>query len=228
MSSSSSSDENANNVTLADLEYEIETMRTQITNIKLNYSTLKKRMYELTVENDNLYEYINNIEIQMISLDQYSRRSNVEIKNIPEKINQLNLEKYVLNVMAAININLVSYDLVAVHRIGKYIPGRIRNVIVRFIKRKNAYRCLKNSKDLVKSDNSEFKKIFFIENLCPANKKVFNYLYKLKKTDKIKSVWTYNGEVFYKTSDSEDELAVKAKFIDDIEFYDESEFDHGD
>ena len=131
--------------------------------------------------------------------------------------------------MASINIKLVSYDLVAVHIIGKYVTGRNRNVIVRFINRKNAYRCLRNSKQLLKSKNSEFTKIYFIENLCPANKKVFNYLYRLKKTDKIKSVCSYNGEVYYKTSDSEDEHAVKARFIEDVDFSDESEseFDHG-
>ena len=31
------------------------------------------------------------------------------------------------------------------------------------------------------SANVEYKKLYFVENLCPANKKIFNKLYKLKK-----------------------------------------------
>ena len=50
--------------------------------------------------------------------------------------------------MVSIGINLQSYDLVAVHRIGKFIEGKYRNVIVRFVNRKNAFVCLRNSKKL--------------------------------------------------------------------------------
>ena len=64
------------------------------------------------------------IEIQLNNLDQYSPRSNIEIRNISENINQFNLEKYVLKVLDPIDIKLQLYDLVAVHRIGKFISGK--------------------------------------------------------------------------------------------------------
>ena len=63
-------------------------------------------------------------------------------------------------------------------------------------------------------------------NLCYSNKKIFNYLYRLKKENKI-SVWSYNGSVFYKMSDSEDEIAVRAYHIDDTVSNFDSESDHG-
>ena len=127
----------------------------------------------------------------------------------------------------SIDIKLQSYDLVAVHRIGKFISGKNRSVIVRFINRKNAYYCLRNSKKLAGSSNHEYKKLFIIENLCYWNKKIFNYLYRLKKENKIRSVWSYNGSVFYKMSDSEDEIAVRAYHIDDIVSNFDLESDHG-
>ena len=68
---------------------------------------------------ETLSVYYNEIKIN--SLDQYSCRSNVEIKNIPENINQSNIEQYILKVFEAVAVRIQSYDLVAVHRIGKFV-----------------------------------------------------------------------------------------------------------
>ena len=125
------------------------------------------------------------------------------------------LEVYILKVMESIGIILQSYDLVAVHRIGKFSHGKNRNVIIRFVNRKYAYLCLRDSKKLKK--HAEYKKFFIIENLCPSNKNIFNFLYKLKKQDKINNVWTFNGSVFYKMND-EDEFSQRADHMDDLEF----------
>ena len=57
----------------------------------------------------------------MNNLNQYTRRENVEIKNISESIVQRHLEVYVLKVFQSIGVKLESYDLVAVHRGGKYV-----------------------------------------------------------------------------------------------------------
>ena len=174
---------------------EIQNINEKMNEIIINNRGLKKEIIELRVENNNLYDSLYDIEIQLNNLDQYSRRSNIEIRNISENINQFNLEKYVLKVLDSIDIKLQSYDLVAVHRIGKFISGKNRSVIVRFINRrtrfinrKNAYYCLRNSKKLAGSSNHEYKKLFIIENLCYSNKKIFNYLYRLKKENKIRSV----------------------------------------
>ena len=159
------------------------------------------------------------IEIQSNNLDQYSRRSNIEIRNIPENITQRNLENYVLKVMVSIGINLQSYDLVAVHRLGKFVVNKNRNVIVRFINRKNAFACLRNSKKLATSNSHEYRKLFIIENLCPSNKKIFSYLYKLKKENKIKSVWTFNGVVFFQKIDSGEDHVINVQHFEDINYY---------
>ena len=132
----SSSDEAVTDISVTHLQEEIESIINKLNIIISNNKYFKKRIDELTDENYNLYDYLNNVEIQVNNLDQYSRRNNVEIKNIPEKISQRNLEGYVLKVMAAINIKITSYDLVAVHRIGRFISGSNRNVITRFVNKK--------------------------------------------------------------------------------------------
>ena len=113
---------NGGNATLHHLQ-QINIINEKLNEIILNNRSLKKEIGELTVENDNLYDLLYNVELQSNHLDQYSRRSNIEIQNISEKVSQRHIENYVLKVMVLIGINLQSYDLVAVHRIGKFIEG---------------------------------------------------------------------------------------------------------
>ena len=70
------------------------------------------------------------MEIQMNNLNQYTRHENVKIKNISESIVQRHLEIYVLKAFQSIGVKLESYNLVAVHRVGKYVLGKNRNIIV--------------------------------------------------------------------------------------------------
>ena len=162
---------------LIDLKEEINNMNEKLNEVIINNRNLKKQIHELTSDNNHLYDTIYDIEVKLNNLDQYSRRSNIEICNIPEKIGQKNIEAYVLKVMGSIGVHLESYDLVAVHRIGKYTRGKNRNVIVRFINRKNAYLCLRDYKQLKKSRNAEFKKLYIIENLCPVGHKFSMKIY---------------------------------------------------
>ena len=153
----------------------------------------------------------------MSKQDQYLRRNNVEFCGIPEKIKDKNLEQYIIDLMKSLGMkNIVSYDIVAAHRLGKFTQGKPRNVIVRFLNRKIAYRTLGASKKLKNSSNEEYKRIYIIENLCPMNKKIFGALYKLKKNNLIKAVWSYNGFVFY--TELEDEEPYKVLHIDEIQY----------
>ena len=179
--SSGSSSGDVSNISLVFLQNEIKNMNEKIIEIITSNRNLKKHVDVLTCENDNLFDLICDAEIQRNNLDQYSHRNNIEIRYIPEEVNKRNIEHYVLKLMESIGVKLQSYDLVAVHRIGKFQQGIPRNVIIRFINRKYAFTCLRNSKKVVASNNPEYKKLFILENLCPANKNIFNYLYKLKK-----------------------------------------------
>ena len=148
--------ENANNIAnvtsmVNNLQRELDTINGKINEIIINNRSLKKKIRELTAENNDLFDLLYDIENQTNNLNQYTHRENIEISNISEKIVQRHLGAYVLEVFESIGINLQSYDLVAVHRLGKFVQGKNRNVIVQFINRKNAYTYLRNSKKNLRS-----------------------------------------------------------------------------
>ena len=136
----------------------------------------------------------------------------MEFFNIPESIGQEQLQKHIIEIMKSIKINVTDKDIHAVHRIGKQVSGRPRNVIVRFVNRKMAFKLLKNKKQL---KNTTHKNYFVTENLCPYNKQIFNKLYKCKKSKTLYSLWTYNGNVFCKVNENDDRIQVH--HLDDIE-----------
>ena len=126
--------ENANNIAnvtsmVNNLQRELDTINGKINEIIINNRSLKKKIWELTAENNDLFDLLDDMENQTNNLNQYTHCENIEISNVSEKIVQRQLEAYVLEVFKSIGINLQSYDL-AVHRLGKFVQEKNRNVIV--------------------------------------------------------------------------------------------------
>ena len=166
-----------------------------------------------------MYDTLCDIENEVNEMNQYSRRENIELQNIPESVVQEDLEKFVINLYKEIKLDISSYDLVAVHQLGKPSSRKSRNAIVRYLNRTSAFSCLLNAKLLNKSSNLMYKKIFITENLCPINKKIFNRLYKMKKGKTIFNVWSFQGHVYFKCSDSREERPIHIKHPEDIDYY---------
>ena len=198
---------------LESLEKKLSDLSNAVNGIILNNRGIK----DLTETNT---KNLINIEKYVVEQDQYSRRNNVEFRNIPEAVVQKNLENYILKLLAFLGMEINSYDIVAVHRLGKSAPGKPRNVIVRFLNRKHAYRCLSLKK---KMKNTKYKFIYIEENLCRYNRRLFNALYKLKKSGNIHAVWSYNGKIFY-IIDENDDNRLTCTHIDDIQFLFDNNF----
>ena len=166
---------------------------------------------------EKLLEHVHWLKVDTNNTNQYSRRENIEIVNVPVNILQKDLEMHIINMLKSIEVNVSSYYIVAVHRLGKRQHGFNRNVIVRFINRNHSISALKNKKQL--SVINEFKKYRIQENLSPGNKAIYNKCFKLKKEGEINNLWTYNGVVHIKFSTDPDEPPMKIFHKDDIEFY---------
>ena len=199
--------------------------------VKVNCLMLEKIQHlseensKLHEANDNLYDELFDQKIALTSLDQYGRRENVEFVNIPESVSQDQLQKHVMEVMKTIKINVTDKDIHAIHRIGK-ASSRPRNVIVRFVNRKTAFKLLKNKKKL---KNTSHKNYYITENLCPYNKQIFNKLYKHKKNKAIHSLWSFNGNVFCKVREEDERVQVQhLDEIDDLFRADDSGEDDSD
>ena len=198
---------------LAEMEKKMLKQQTDMQQIIFNNRTQKANLQSLLKENEELRDKIYWLENDVASLNQYSRRENIEIAGIPEKVNQKTLEKHIIDVLKSINVNVTSYNLVAVHRLGKKNRDRPRNVIVRFINRKDAFASLKNKKDLKKT---AFKNYMIHENLCPVYKKIYN---ECKRNENIRKVWSYNGVVHVKFTDDEFEEPTKIFHFEDIDTF---------
>ena len=201
------------------LEEDIAKLRFDLQEVIFNNRELKKQVALLNKDNDDLYGKLYYTELQLNQTNQYSRRSNIEINGIPENIRQQELETHIIKVLLAMGIKVVLYDIVAVHRLGKVFNAKPRNVIVRFVNRKYAELAIKSSFKLSNVQNKLYSKYYIVENLCPAMRRIFNRLYKLKKTKVINNVWTFNGQVFMKTSDDEHECTNIIGHFDDIDYF---------
>ena len=223
----SSSDESVSSIDTLYDEIELDSLENlsacatnlifKVNSLILINSQLKKKILSLEKKYNEVSDKLYESEIYASKQDQYLRRNNVEFCGIPEHVTDKKLEEYIIKLLKSLKVDKIeSYDIVAAHRLGRYTQGKPRNVIVRFLNRKNAYRCLGASKKLRNSTNAEFKRIYVIENLCPMNKRIFGALYKLKKNNKIKSVWSYNGSVFY--TELQDEEPYKVLHLDEIQY----------
>ena len=112
-------------------------------------------------------------------------------------------------------IEITSYDIVAVHRIGRKNTKKPRNVIVRFVNRKNVYRISKCNKLSAVAKTFGFNNVYTYENLCPEYRYIFNKCYKLKKQRVLKDVWSVNGRVNILFPD--DEYPTVIEHCDDID-----------
>ena len=195
---------NINRITA--LEKKMKELYDMVSLLQKKNFMLEKIVTEQRVKIEENITYITNQDI-------YNRRNNVEFNNIPENIDDSQLENYILKLLKEFNMDISSYDIVAVHRLGKK-TNRPRNVIVRFLNRKDAYKSIKLNQRLKESNT--YKRIFVTENLCPINRKIFNALYKLKKSKVISAVWSYNGNIFYRIEEEDD--FQQAQSIDDIQF----------
>ena len=203
---------------ISDLENEVTLIKASYQQVIIDNKILQNDYAKLTIANRELRESLYSLEVEVANCDQYSRRENIELLNIPESIPQKDLEAHVIDVLKSIKVddNICSYNIVAAHRLCKKRNGRNRSVIVRFINRKHAILALKNKKLL--SNNVEYRRYIITENLGPKNREIYDKCYKLKKSGIFKSLWTYNGRIHVKFSDSYEEYPTKIYHYDDIEY----------
>ena len=174
-----------------------------------------------------MYDSITQLERDLSRLVQYGRRESIEIHGIPESVKPQQLESTAIKILKFIGVKVESYDIVAVHRLKTKGRDGIHSTIVRFINRKNAYTAKKNKKQLMNihtsNDNSikGMKKLFIVENLCTAYKKLFNKCRDLKRNHEygIKHLWTYNGTINIRFSDDKNENPIQISHMEDYEYY---------
>lgn len=200
------------------LESSYVSLKDDFNELTLSHTRKVKEIKELKKINEGLQEQLEDLEVGLAELDQYGRRESIEILNISESVAEgKELEKYVIDfVNTTFELKLSSYDIVAVHRLGKKRrPNQNRRVVCRFINRKNSYYC-KGYKNKAKRE-AKYKKLFVVESLCFYNKSIFNRLYKLKKNNEIEDVWTRNGCIWAVFMEGDEPVQIRHK--SDVDFF---------
>ncbi len=134
-------------------------------------------------------------------LMQYNRRENIEIAGIPANIPDSKLEGVVVDIFRRLGLKYLSYyEIAGCHRL-KNRRKSATNVIVRFLCRKRAHEVFDNAYNL-KERFPEFPNLQFVENLCPKYKLIYDHCMELWQQNVIRNVWTFNGTIFVKKTDS--------------------------
>ena len=179
---------------------------------------LKSEVKGNTKDLEDQYNFICSLEEDLSRLEQYGRRENIGLSGIPAHVTDSELENEVLDILHTIGLpHLDHYGIAACHRVGKKDKNGNRNTIVRFVNRKDAISALKNKRNLYLCRDLGYHRLFIMENLCPRYKSIFEEMIDLKKKGEIHNVWTFNGHVHYKLTDSDQEKGKKITRDSDIE-----------
>ncbi len=121
-----------------------------------------------------------------------------EEENLQEKVLTIFKEKLNLQGMCENDIDLY-------YRFGHAVQSKVRDVVVRFQsreKRNLVYRCRRN---MPRDDPP----IYINEDLTLIRSKLFYDARRMKKTGKVSSVWTQEGNVVLKINDSSELLQIR-------------------
>ena len=179
------------------LKEELVVVKEDLSKKSQEIKILNKKVEDLKYDKVNYPEF-DELERDIAEVQQYIRRNNVEICNILKNI--VDLEKSVINIGRAVGLNITRTDIEACHRLHKKAksPGP-RNVIVRFVNRKNCEYLLRKSKQFSNPQTQEsagFKnRIFINNNLCGYYKMLWGKTKNLYQRNLIDEFWVFNGKI---------------------------------
>ena len=177
----------------------------------------RRQIKDLQTNIDDLWDTVDKVERDLMQFMQYNRRENVEIIGVPEYIPDCEVESFVIDILGRIGVNISHYDIAGCHRL-KNRKSESSNVIVRFICRQHVQEIFTNKKNLQYAV-PEVKGLYIVENLCPRYKNIFDHCNELKNNNKLRHLWTYNGNIFIKLSDSRNEKPKKILHLNDLDYY---------
>jgi hypothetical protein len=184
----------------------------KLKDIEKNCELLKK-------ENTDLCNQILSYKIQLENLEQYNRNRNVEVTGVPE-IPQEKMSDIVekLSDITGVNIDM-NKDIQAVHRVPTRNEKGPKPIVMQFSNRQLRDEFLKNGKkSSIKSTDFvpgiPSTKVYVNEHLTPYNRNLLYHAKKLREKG-FKYVWTVEGKVFVRKSESDRSQRVFS--VDDVD-----------
>ena len=160
------------------------------------------------------------MERNMHRMEQYSRRECIKIIGIPSSITNDLLEEHVLLIFEKLGVVLETMDIVACHWLEK-----TNRVIVKLLNHKGSQYILEKKHKLRniafynhdESENSNSRKIFINQTLCPYNRRLYGLVKDLSNESLIDSFWISNGTI--KIRESSQSKPVSITHESDLQFW---------
>ena len=109
----------------------VENLTMKVDNMGLKCAHLEHEIITQDMTITQLREDNDNLKQKMLQMELYSRRDNLVLHGIPEKRFE-NPEATVLMLLYGAGMDLESRAIVRAHRLGKFVQGRYRPLIIRF------------------------------------------------------------------------------------------------
>ena len=152
-----------------------EHMKTMIVPLKQEIKELRAELHQKTDE-----------------LEQYSRRNSLRIVGIPEKEKE-HTGKVTIELLKKIHPALSPADIDRCHRVGKRIPGRQRQIIIKFVSYYDRNAVITNRRQL----GAMYPGTYYInEDLTRYRSKLYKMARDLVTKRKIKSTRTRDGRIY--------------------------------
>ena len=183
-------------------------------------SVAEKTSSTLSTDYKNINEKVIEMERNMHRMEQYSRRECIEIVGIPSSITNDLLEEHVLLIFEKLGVVLETMDIVACHWLEK-----TNRVIVKLLNHKGSQYILEKKHKLRnivfynhdESENSNSRKIFINQTLCPYNRRLYGLVKDLSNESLIDSFWISNGTI--KIRESSQSKPVSITHESDLQFW---------
>ena len=180
---------------LFDLRDALDKTRSELSKVKDENASLRDELLQEKFNTKNLSIHVNNLE-------QYSRKNNIRIFGVKDNNRSEDArktEELVIDICRnKLGLDILPGDIQAAHRIGKFVNGADRAIIVQFVSKKakmdiiSKRRLLKGHRVSISEDLSVFnlRRLDAIKNLsCVAQSWFYNgRLFAKNKFEKVKEV----------------------------------------
>lgn len=189
---------------------EIDDLKKRLdTEIARNTQLLKDNQ-EVNAKCASLERKNGELENQIVHLEQYSRNANLEIQGVVKTENE-SIIAILSTIGNAIDEPISECDIEACHRVPTRNPDKT-NIIVQFKSRSKRDRTLRKARKARLTNNSlglnHSSAIYINEHLCPTLKRLLSMAIRRKKDCQWRSVWTHNGKIFARQSDTSNAIAI--------------------
>ena len=172
----------------------------RIQDLEVKVKARDDRITALEMEIKSMKAGYSGVETAVDDLEQYSRTNSVRIQH-PHWIEneQEDCRALLMDYARENNIDLISSDLDACHRVGRKEPNKIRPILAKFIRRDHRDSLLK-TRTKQRRDKS---KIYVNEDLTPARARAAKEARALVNNNKIASSYVYSGKIVINTNDGQ-------------------------